>query len=96
MPDLESVLLNILSRFGTDPAADPAEWPEPADTTGLSSPYACAPTTWGVEEIPEPEAGTEAGPPTTEPVKVHEPDARRRRLALRVDREPSPRGLLVT
>ncbi len=102
MPDLESLFINILARFGVDPAAGdlaadgPTEWPEPAESAGLTSPYACKPTEWGVGEIPEPPAEAEERPTAAERPASRGYDAPRRRLALSVDREPPPRGLLVT
>lgn len=99
MSRIETLYQEILSRFGVEPSAgDPAAGGPRASEERvevdplLGSPYECAPTTWGVEEIPAP-----AAPGAAKRHAPRGPERRRprRRRRLEVDPEPAPRGLLL-
>ena len=92
---------------GPETESNRASPAEPKTVSWLSSPYACTPTTWGIEETPAPEAQTKAErpaaklPPSPAAAAKHrrssgtKPGERSRwRLRLTVHRAPPPRGLM--
>ncbi len=100
MSRIETLYLDILSRFGVDPtacdlAADVPRWPDRKGEVDplLGSPYDCLPTTWGIEEAPAPAEPAKRRSPRPEASRARRP---RRRRNLELEPQPAPRGLLLT
>ncbi len=107
MESFEAVVSTILERIRANQASGPGSRRRaiPPGVRGVGyAPYRCTPTTWGVQEIPEPHGAASAGGPTQ--VQEDPPGQRRgeglrrpgthKRVAVEVSGVPVPRGLLST
>lgn len=97
MSRFQDLCVRVLARCGVNPMAgdltsEVVTWPTPVAAS--RSPYDCEPTSWGVENLPAP------GPASTAQKFVSSTrrctGRKARRLKFEVDREPTPRGLLVS